>query len=197
MALTPPHFHQNNEFVSDAGDFEALPGDDVNGSSCACNLVPVYRDADGRFAKPGLAPIFQAPVTAAVPGVGMAPTFDLSPIAEALAAFAPQPVTVTIPDGAIVINLPDQAPPVVHVAAPAVNVQAPTVTVEAPTVSVEAPAVNVQPPVVNVEAPVVTVEPTFEIPKPAPPKMLPPPKPRETRIIRDNAGTIIGMEEVT
>lgn len=58
----PPHFHQNGEYVSDAGDFEALPGEDVNGDTCMCWLVPQYRDAAGRFAKPGLTPVFQPPV---------------------------------------------------------------------------------------------------------------------------------------
>lgn len=57
----PPHYHQNNEFASDAGEFEALPGEDLNGDSCTCNLVPVYRDAAGRFARPGLTPVFQPP----------------------------------------------------------------------------------------------------------------------------------------
>lgn len=57
----PPHYHQNNERVTDAGDFEALPGEDVNGSSCNCNLVPEYRTPDGRFARPGLQPVFQPP----------------------------------------------------------------------------------------------------------------------------------------
>lgn len=57
----PPHFHQNNERVTDAGDFEALPGEDLNGAYCCCQLVPEYRDAAGRFARPGLEPIFQSP----------------------------------------------------------------------------------------------------------------------------------------
>lgn len=57
----PPHYHQNGERVTDAGDFEALPGEDVNGEFCACQLVPEYRTPDGRFARPGLNPIFQPP----------------------------------------------------------------------------------------------------------------------------------------
>lgn len=57
----PPHYAINNEFATDSGDFEALPGEDVNGDSCMCALVPVYRDAAGRFAKPGLKPVFQPP----------------------------------------------------------------------------------------------------------------------------------------
>lgn len=57
----PPHYDQNGEFASDAGDYEALPGEDVNGDSCMCNLVPVFRDELGRFAKPGLEPVFQPP----------------------------------------------------------------------------------------------------------------------------------------
>lgn len=187
----PPHRHQNGEFVVDAGEFEALPGEDVNGDNCACNLIPQYRGPDGRFAKPGLQPVFQPPVTAAAPVVYEAAPIDWTPLTAALEAFAtPQPVQVTIPDGAIVINLPRQAPPTVNVAAPSVTVAAPNVEVAAPTVNVEAPTVNV-------EAPIITVEPKFDVPKPAAPRMLPPAKPRETRIVRDAAGVIIGMEEVT
>jgi hypothetical protein len=190
----PPHRHQNGEFVVDAGDFEALPGEDVNGNNCACNLIPQYRDASGRFAKPGLQPVFQAPVTAAAAPVQQ---FDLSPLADALEAFASREWAVTIPDGAIVINLPASAAPTVNVAPAEVNVAAPNVTVEAPNVTVEPPTVNVEAPTVTVEAPIVTVEPVIEIPKPDPPRMLPAPKPRETRLIRDADGTLIGMEEVT
>lgn len=186
----PPHRHQNGEFVVDAGDFEALPGEDVNGDTCACNLIPQYRGPDGRFAKPGLQPVFQAPVTAAI-----APTFDLSPLADALEQFASREWAVTIPDGAIVINLPQSAAPTVNVAPPEVTVAAPNVTVEAPNVTVEPPSVTVEAPTVNVEAPLVTVEPQIEV-KPATAKMLPPPKPRETRIVRDAEGVIVGMEEI-
>ena len=190
----PPHRHQNGEFVTDAGDFEALPGEDVNGGSCACNLIPQYRGPDGRFAKPGLQPVFQAPVTAAAP----VQTFDWQPLTAAIEALAhhTSEFSVTIPDGAIVINLPQSAAPTVNVAPALVEVAAPNVTVEAPNVTVELPSVTVEAPTVNVEAPVVTVEPTIEV-KPATAKMLPPPKPRETRIVRDAEGVIVGMEEVT
>lgn len=187
----PPHRHVNGQVRTYAEDFGAEPGDDVNGDNCMCALVPAYRTPDGRMAKPGLAPIFQTPVTAAI-----SEPFDWTPLQEALSG-----LTISIPDGAIVVNLPQQAAPEVIVnvpeAQPVINVEAPQVTVEAPNVTVEPPSVTVEAPTVNVEAPIVTVEPTIEIPKPATPKMLPPPKPRETRIIRDNAGTIIGMEEVT
>lgn len=57
----PPHFHQNGVYATDAGEFDALPGEDVNGDYCNCNLVPVYRDRAGRFARPGLTPVFQPP----------------------------------------------------------------------------------------------------------------------------------------
>lgn len=57
----PPHRHINGDFATDSGDFEALPGEDLNGDSCMCALVPQYRDAAGRFAKPGLSPVFQPP----------------------------------------------------------------------------------------------------------------------------------------
>lgn len=57
----PPHYHQNGEHAVDPGDFEAYPGEDVNGDACMCWVVPVYRTPDGRFAKPGLEPIFQPP----------------------------------------------------------------------------------------------------------------------------------------
>jgi len=55
----PPHREINGENAPTADQFEALPGEDVNGSSCMCRIVPVYRTADGRFAKPGLKPVFQ------------------------------------------------------------------------------------------------------------------------------------------
>lgn len=55
----PPHRHVNGQVRTYADDFEAEPGDDVNGSACMCALVPAYRTPDGRMAKPGLAPVFQ------------------------------------------------------------------------------------------------------------------------------------------
>lgn len=58
----PPHRHINGQFGATSDSFEALPGEDVNGDSCACSLVPVFRGPDGRFARPdNLRPIFQPP----------------------------------------------------------------------------------------------------------------------------------------
>lgn len=156
----PPHYHQNNEFVSDSGEFPALPGEDVNGDTCACNLVPVYRDQSGRFAKPGLEPVFQKPFVASAqlvpaPTVNVEPV-DFSPLVAALGEQPPIYVNVTVPDGAIVVTFPDFPTPVVNVAAPdvVVNVDSPTVQVAAPDVQVDVAA-----PVVNVE-PKITVNPT-------------------------------------
>jgi hypothetical protein len=158
----PPHRHINGQVRSDEGDFEALPGEDVNGDSCMCNLVPAYRTQDGKLARPNnLVPIFQPPVTAAQ--VIQSEPLDLTPLYELLAA---QPsVQVTIPDGAIVVNVPQQAPPTVNVDSPTVNVAAPNVNVQPPKVTVQSP-VTVEPTVVNVKAP--TVENTVE---PAPVKV--------------------------
>lgn len=58
----PPHRELNGEQASTADSFPAAPGEDVNGDSCMCRLVPVYRTPDGRFAKPGLEPVFSPPV---------------------------------------------------------------------------------------------------------------------------------------
>lgn len=56
----PPHYAINGEHAPTADSFEAYPGEDVNGDSCMCHLVPVYRTSDGRFARPdNLTPIFQ------------------------------------------------------------------------------------------------------------------------------------------
>lgn len=57
----PPHYDQNGEHAATSDSFEALPGEDVNGDSCVCALIPIYRTPDGRFAKPGLTPVFQPP----------------------------------------------------------------------------------------------------------------------------------------
>lgn len=57
----PPHYALNGDHAPTSDSFAALPGEDVNGDYCMCNLVPVYRDAGGRFAKPGLKPVFQPP----------------------------------------------------------------------------------------------------------------------------------------
>lgn len=60
----PPHYHQNGEHAPTADSFTAQPGEDVNGESCMCALVPVYRDQAGRFARPGLEPVFSPPAVA-------------------------------------------------------------------------------------------------------------------------------------
>jgi hypothetical protein len=57
----PPHRHINGQFRTDEGDFDALPGEDVNGEKCLCWLAPLYRTADGRVAKGGLEPVFLPP----------------------------------------------------------------------------------------------------------------------------------------
>lgn len=57
----PPHYAMNGDQAPTADQFGVYPGEDVNGDSCACRLVPVYRTSDGRFAKPGLKPVFQPP----------------------------------------------------------------------------------------------------------------------------------------
>lgn len=62
----PPHRHLNGRVGTNENSFDGrTPGHDVNGDSCMCRLVPTYRTADGRLAKPGLEPVFQAPVIAA------------------------------------------------------------------------------------------------------------------------------------
>jgi hypothetical protein len=58
----PPHRALNGDSEPTADSFPAYPGEDVNGDSCMCRLVPVYRTPDGRFAKPGLEPVFSPPV---------------------------------------------------------------------------------------------------------------------------------------
>jgi hypothetical protein len=186
----PPHYHQNNERVSDAGDFEALPGEDVNGDSCACNLVPEYRTPDGRFAKPGLTPVFQpAPVTAAA--VFQPEPFDWTPLVEALSVERPLAVSLSLPQGSIVVNVPETRP-VVNVTAPAVNVAPPSVSVAAPNVTVEPPHVTVAETVVNVAAPNVSVEPKIEV-KPAPVKIIRQAA-KAVRFRRNNNGLIESAE---
>lgn len=54
----PPHREINGQFRSSEDDFDALPGEDSNGSKCLCWIVPLYRTADGRIAKAGLEPLF-------------------------------------------------------------------------------------------------------------------------------------------
>lgn len=193
----PPHRHINGEVRSDEGDFEALPGEDVNGESCMCATVPAYRTADGRLAKPGLTPVFQPPVTASQ-------TFDWQPLVEALSM---REFTLNVPDGAFVINVPE-ATHTFHVAAPRVEVAAPAVTVTpsfnvepvtvtmdspvvtvTPTFAVEAPNVTVAAPSVNVQAPKVTVEPKIEV-KPAPVKIIREKAARMVRFGRNSTGQI-------
>lgn len=58
----PPHRRLNGRIGTGSNSFDGrLPGSDVNGSACMCRLVPVYRDANGRLAKPGLEPVFIPP----------------------------------------------------------------------------------------------------------------------------------------
>lgn len=57
----PPHRHVNGQVRNYAEDFDALPGEDANGDTCMCALVPAYRTQDGKLAKPGLTPVFQPP----------------------------------------------------------------------------------------------------------------------------------------
>lgn len=197
----PPHYHQNGEYASDSGDFEALPGEDVNGDACMCALVPQYRDSAGRFARPGLAPVFQPPVTASLPAPQQ---LDLTPLSESLERLLRYTLAQDAP--LVNVNVPEfQLAPVTNVEAPNVTVD-PTFHVEAPAVHVDGPTVNVPEnpvsvfvpeqaaPVVNVEAPNVTVNPEITV-QPAQVKFPPQPK-RETRLIFDDEGHIIGMKEV-
>lgn len=191
----PPHYHQNNEYASDSGDFEALPGEDVNGAYCACQLVPQYRTADGRFARPGLEPVFQVPQTASG---GMIPepwtpryeSFDFSPLIDAWQAYADRPVNVSVslPDGSVVVNMPD-----VRVPAPVVNVPVPSVTVPT-TVNVDPTPVSVAAPNVTVSPAQVRVEPNITV-KPAPVKVI---RERVRRVVkfRRNADGLINEATV-
>lgn len=186
------HLHQNGEFGADSGEWPALPGEDLNGDTCMCQLVPIYRDAGGRFAKPGLEPVFTPPVTASVymPWGGVQPEpFDWTPIIEAVRDQVRE-FTMNVPEGAFTINLPELSP-TFHVAAPSVTVeaaQAPEVTVQ-PTFAVESPNVNVAPPTVNVAAPNVTVSPNIEV-KPAPVKIIREKVARAVRFRRNSNGQI-------
>lgn len=181
----PPHHAINGDFASDAGDFEALPGEDVNGDTCTCALVPQYRTPDGRFAKPGLQPIFQPPTTAALELYRPPEPLDLSPLVAALGSPQPVNVTVEIPDGAIIVNLPPfeirmpkQDPPVVNVAGPQL--------IPPPIVNVSAP-VNVD--VAPSPAPNVTVSPNIEV-KPAPVKIIRDRVGKSVRFFRSSDGKI-------
>lgn len=150
----PPHFDINGEHAPTADSFDALPGEDVNGDSCNCRLVPVYRTPDGRFARPGLQPVFQPPVIAAAHTHQHGDRFEVEQFMELVKSYATQPVNVTvrIPDSAIVVNVPEfpaipvpnvvVEPTVVHVAAPSVTVDNP-VTVEPTPITVQPPAITV------------------------------------------------------
>lgn len=181
----PPHRHINGDFASDAGDFEALPGEDVNGESCMCALVPQYRTPDGRFAKPGLQPVFQPPSTAALELYRPPEPLDLSPLVAALGSPQPVNVTVEIPDGAIVVNLPPFEIRMPNLPAPIVNVEAQTIP--APIVNIG--ATTVESPTVNVAAPEVTVSPTINV-KPAPVKIIRDRVGKSVRFFRGNDGKI-------
>lgn len=189
----PPHFHQNGDHEATASSFEALPGEDVNTDACMCALVPVYRDEAGRFARPGLKPVFQPPVTAALEPY-RPQQLDMTPLALFLEEFAgrlePREFTLSVPDGAFTINLPELSP-TFHVAAPNVTIPAPPpaeVTVT-PEFRVDAAVVNVPTPVVNVAAPNVTVSPNIEV-KPAPVKIIREKVARAVRFRRNSNGQI-------
>lgn len=106
----PPHRHVNGQVRTYEEDFDATPGDDVNGDACMCALVPAYRTPDGRMAKPGLTPVFQPPVTAALPVVVEQAPIDWTPLQDFLTRMAPPELVV--PDGAFGVNVhvPRQVP---------------------------------------------------------------------------------------
>lgn len=193
----PPHYHQNGEHAPTADSFSAQPGEDVNGDTCMCALVPVYRDQAGRFARPGLEPVFTPP---AVASGGMVPApappvyqeIDWSPLVAALTE--QREYMLNVPEGAFTINLPELSP-TFHVAAPSVNVEAakaPDVTVT-PTFAVEPVTVTMDSPTVNVAAPNVTVEPQITV-KPAPVKIIREKVARAVRFRRNTNGQITEAE---
>lgn len=154
----PPHREINGEREPTPDSFAAYPGEDVNGSSCMCRLVPEYRTSDGRFARPdNLTPIFQPPVTAALE---LYRPPDLEPFLGQLGEFVDQLAQI---DRNITVNLLPPPAANVYVDAPVVNVPAPVVNVSAPDVTVNAPPVTVEAPTVNVAAPKVTVEPRIDV----------------------------------
>lgn len=189
----PPHYHQNGEHAPTADSFTAQPGEDVNGDTCMCALVPVYRDQAGRFARPGLEPVFTPPAVASLQ-VHQPEPFDWSPLEDALEAFTAKTLEVRIPDGAFTINLPELNP-TFHVAAPNVTVDAPppaTVTVS-PSFTVEPTTVTMDSPTVNVAAPNVRVEPQIIV-KPAPVKIIREKVARAVRFRRNTNGQITEAE---
>lgn len=187
----PPHRKLNGRFGNDSNSFEGrIPRQDVNGSSCMCSLVPNYRTADGKIAKPGLEPVFQTPFVAslgqpATPVVIEPKPIDFGPLVAALSDQPPIYVNVTIPDGAIVVNVPET---VVNVHPTPVNISSPDVNVNVPPaqISIDSP-VTVEPTVVNVDPTPVKVE----------NKIIPESKMRRVfrKIVRDSNGTIIGVED--
>lgn len=184
----PPHRHVNGQVRTDKGDFRAEPGEDVNGESCMCALVPAYRTADGKLARPGLEPVFQPPAFPVTAAQAFEP-FDWQPLVDALSVERPVNVSLSLPDGSVVVNVPmapvpdvvvnvpEAAPPVVNVEAP--NVAAPNVTVEAPNVTVESPTV--------------TVEPRIEV-KPAPVKVI---REKVNRVVNFRRNASGQIEEAT
>lgn len=186
--IFPPHQDLNGQFEATADSYESWPGEDDNGTSCMCAVPPIYRTPDGRFAKPGLEPIFQPPVTASLE----MPPIDWTPLTTFMTEWADrsQVVEVRLPDGAVIVNVPQQAPPTVNVESPTVQVD-----VAAPNVSVEAPDVTVEAPSVNVAAPEVTFSPVIDV-KPAPVKIIRE-KVAKTLRFRRNANGLIESAEVT
>lgn len=185
----PPHRSMNGQ-VSGMEGFDVVPGDDVNGDTCMCWMVPAYRTPDGRLAKAGLTPAFIPAVTASAVEVWKPEPLNLEPLAEAFNAWSEafQNVTVNIPEGAIRVQVAFPEIPT-----PNVIVESPTVQVDvaAPNVTVEAPDVTVEPTTVNVAAPDVTVTPQIVV-KPAPVKII---REKAARMVRFRRNTLGQIEE--
>lgn len=192
----PPHLHINGQFRTDEGDFDALPGEDVNGDKCLCWLVPLYRTPDGRIAKGGLEPLFLQPGQRVVTPVTAAQSFqpfDLQPLIDVLAVERPVNVALSLPQGSVVVNVPPMSPPDVIVNVPKTPLPTVQVDVAAPNVEVAAPSVTVAAPNVTVAAPSVKVEPRIEV-KPAPVKIIREKVAKAVRFRRNSSGQI---EEAT
>lgn len=190
----PPHLELDHEVQPFETSFEVQPGEDWNGDSCACAIVPQYRGPDGRFAKPGFVrePRFQPPAFPVTAAASFVP-FDLQPLIDVLAVERPVNVALSLPDGSVVVNLPTMNPPDVIVNVPKLPLPTVQVDVAAPDVTVTAPSVNVAAPNVTVAAPSVKVEPRIEV-KPAPVKIIREKVAKAVRFRRNSSGQI---EEAT
>lgn len=195
----PPHRHINGQVRSSENEFDALPGEDVNGESCNCAVVPVYRTADGRLAKPGLTPVFQPPVTAALPA-----PLDLSPIADLMGSVMEREWVVNLPPAEptpVEIRVDTPPAPEVRVdfdVAPlvaALSDQRVVAQVVIPDGAIQV-HVTVEAPAVNVEAPNVTVEPQITV-QPAPVKVIDQGKGTKTVEFRRGANGLIENATVT